>query len=738
MLTYVLPAFGRLQMNRLVIQVVGADPYEDTPEARLELGKEFQAIQRVVEAQPAQKHQVHPAPAARLSDVIRVLQNKKPNCVHFTCHGTQFSRIVLLDEKDEAAPVSHLTIGLLFNALSERIRLVVLSCCYSAEQAERIAEIIDCVVGIEGTVDAKAAAAYSVEFYRNLANDESVARAHELALITFSDHNKQGGALPKLYPRSGVDPAKVFPGRTAPSVAGAARPNGVHTKKYQQAKRVFEENRQRYGVWADESIIKKAGLIDGSSAISYRIEKLRTIDQKIRKVYFDIDTMAGLVGQPGFDSTRGTPSLEWKPAPSKEPGTIKGRVDQLSSTRGHFVGNLPLGINASGTKGTYSFGWTVPILNCDAVTMWEFNNLYAKNDQKHVDGSNLPATPHEYFAALVWFPVKKLTIHLSLPQSSMINEKRPNMQPRCRIFRLKSTAKPIPTKDVLGGGTLYLRPNPKSSWNARNLHWEAVPIDHELPPPVLESRPDGTATLTVEYPPMGSYISLDWDVLELEVSGRLDTLIRQTEHVREELLRHRDCRKTRKESTHTRSIKRLFCDLHENFLQKYGCKAGKGTFETTLLVWNDEKKRLEMVEGFVNGHELPLKSWDFWLPFGAGLGGSCFRTANTRGYRRPLDPSNGSSKYDYLPLPGGKPHECLITFPIDHPEFLKRDLRALGPFRSRQLIGVVTIGSTCKASNLCLLCEGKDQAQIRANMKDLHILRKACQATCDNISSLIL
>ena len=416
-------------MNRLVIQVVAADPYEDTPEARLELDKEFQAIQRVVEVPSRQKHELLPAPAARLSDVIRVLQKNKPNCVHFTCHSTQFSRIVLLGDKDEPAPISHLTIGLLFNALSERIRVVVLSSCHSADQASRIAEIIDCVVGIEGTVDAKAAAAYSIAFYGSLADDKSVARAHELALIMFSHHNKPGGALPKLYLRSGVDASKLFPGRATSSRAGAARPNGVHTKQYQRAKRVFEENRLRYGVWADEFIIKKTGLIDGSSAISYRIEKLRAIDQKISKVYFDIDTMAGLVGQPGFDSTRGTPSLEWRPTPSKEPTSIGGRVEQLSSTRGHLVGNLPLGVDANGTQRTYSFGWTVPILNCDAVTTWEFNNLYAKNDQKHVDGSRLPARPHEYFAALVWFPVKKLTIHLSLPQSSMINEKRANMSP---------------------------------------------------------------------------------------------------------------------------------------------------------------------------------------------------------------------------------------------------------------------------------------------------------------------
>ena len=145
-----------------------------------------------------------------------------------------------------------------------------------------------------------------------------------------------------------------------------------------------------------------------------------------------------------------------------------------------------------------------------------------------------------------------------------------------------------------------------------------------------------------------------------------------------------------------------------------------------------------MVEGFANGRDLPLKSWKFWLPFGLGLGGSCFRTANTQVYRRPLDPSNGSNKHSYLLLPGSKPHECLITFPVDHPKFVKEDLPALGPFRSRQLIGVVTIGSTYKASNLRLLCEGSDEAQMQENFKDLHILRDACQATCDSISNLIL
>jgi hypothetical protein len=760
-------------MNNLVIQFVAADPFEKT---RLGLPEEMMEIQRKIQSSPPRGHRLVPAPAANLEDVIFALQNNRPNCVHFSCHGTQFSKIVLFNGKNEAEPLSQQTVGLLFNTLRGRIRLVTLSCCHSEDQASKIAEMIDCVIGIRGIVEPAAAAAYSAAFYGQLANKQSVADAHNLALITFSHHNPRNRSVPQLFPRAGIDPHTVFPGirssltsnngakvgegastpdapperhrrksypPDAISVSGVSgtqtplTPVASKSKQYRLAKQAFEENRDRYGIWAEELSIVKTASIDGTATVSYRITGLHGLTQNIKRIYFDINTTAGLVSNPRLDSQVDNPTPVWKPIRCKEAESARGVIDRLGSIRGYFVKSIPYA-GASSNPDGYSFGWTVLILNCDAVTTWEFNNLYARNQQRHVDDSLLPG-PQEYFAALIWFPVKKLIINLSLPQPSELKLKVANSSPPThRLFHLKSSDKrPIPINSVVAGDTLYLRPNPTSLWNARNRHWEPVSAGSDSLS-TLVSRPDGTSTLTVHYPALGSYTSLDWEVMQLHVRGRFDSLIRTAEHLRSELLEHRICHRSKKSNPQTKAICDRFHDLHLQLWDRYDGTGRKHKFETALFVWNDAKKRLEMVEGFVNGRPMPAQAWEFWLPFGLGLAGASFRTAKAQIYRRPLDPSENRERENYLELPEQIQHECLVSLPMDHPSLFATDVPALGPFRSRQLVGVVTIGTAYKASGLCSLCRDVIDKGHWEAAKDLQSLRDECQATCDSISDLIL
>jgi hypothetical protein len=729
-------------MDKLSIQFVAADPYEDQPDARLQLTLEYRNMKERVLASTAQKHEMFDAPAARLKDVINELQRNRPNCVHFSCHGTEFSRIVLLNDENGPEPISHVTIARLFNALSGRIRVVTLSCCYSAEQASRIAEFIDCVVGIEGVVGVEAAAAYSLRFYRELAGGQSVAQAHKTALIEFAQKNHKGRPEPILYLRTGVDSEKLFPGRPLPKEPGFS-PAVRRTEAYRMAKQAFEKNCDRYGVWAEELIVRKNLLMDGSAAVSYRIENLCCSMQNIRRVYFDLKSSAGLVNDPEIDLEYSGVPFQWDPAPFRDPKTFKKMLEQLTTTRGHFRGSLEFKCGRNGKRDSYSFGWTVPVLNSDAVTSWEYNNLYLENQQFHIDGSPLPKPPlppQEYFAVLTWFPVKKLTIHLSLPEPAKIHESFAAIKPRWRMFRLKGANQKIPLIDVREKEVLYMRPNPNVAWNETNLRWEALPNHSQSLQPLHQSRPDGTSILAVQFPLLGSYVSLDWDMLQLKANARLDALIRQTDHFRDEFLKHRAARIKKRRPAQNRSVQVLLGELHARLWAQFDQKNPSSQFDTSLLVWNARNHQLQMVEGFVNGRLIPAEAdaWKFWLPFGLGLGGNCFRTANAQAYRRPLDASQASRKQNYLPYPKLIKHECVISLPLDHPDFLEADLPTLGPFRSRQLVGVMTLGSTFKASRLCRLCEDREASEMKQHIQDLHKLREDCQAICDRICSLVL
>jgi CHAT domain len=732
-------------VNKLVIQFVAADPFEKAP---LRVDREYQRIQQKVQRSIDLPHELPAAPAATISDVIFALQRNQPNCVHFSCHGTTLSQIVLLNSNGQAEPLSHQTIGYLFSALRGRIRLVTLSSCYSVEQAQKIADIVDCVIGIHGTVDIGAAAAYFAALYGQLAQNKDVAEAHTVALIEFSSCNS-GDPPPVLLPRAGVEPSSVRPGEdlsgvsiAVPPVAASASatlqppamPPVRRSGQFHLAKRAFEQDRQKYGVWADELIVVKSATIDGTGLVTYRVRGLRTNGHFIRKLHFTLSSEAGLVANPRLDPGRGAPELAWKTSSIKPPKTIQKAIDRLRCTRGFFEGVLSFEALTSRPRKSYSFGWTVPILNCDAVTEWEYENLYSPSET-HIDKS--PITNLEYFAVLIWFPVKKVTLQLNLPDLSEFGPGH-KFLPRARFFQLReSPLSRIPRKDVLVGGSLFLGPRSNSAWSKRRLHWDAVQPDSSSETPVLESRSDGSATLSLEYPSMGSWASIDWDVVVLEPRGRADTLIRRAEELRRQLLRHREFRRKRLFNIRTKTISSIFLDLHTRLWERFDAARGDARFETTLLVWNAQERHLEMVEGFVNGRTPPYRSWSFWLPFGLGLGGQCFRTAAAQLYLRPLNRSQSGDKENYIRLPESVPHECLITLPIDHPDLLARDLPAINPFRARQLIGVLTIGTTSQASELCSLCAVSSDEEKAVTGRILQSLRDECQATCDRIAYLM-
>ena len=239
---------------------------------------------------------------------------------------------------------------------------------------------------------------------------------------------------------------------------------------------------------------------------------------------------------------------------------------------GHFVGNFYSTPEDPPSRKGQTFGWTLPVLNCDAVSSWEYNNLYPKKSQKHVDGSPLPLHL-EYFAALVSIPVKQLTMQLNLPAS--ISEAR-----RCQHFQLKQRKNRSVPKDEVLAKILYLRPNPKSRWGGLNARWEPAPGPLGQHSYTFEYQPDGSAKVSVDYPPIGSYFSIDWQVPDPRVNERFDHLIREAEFAREQLVNWRSVPKTgRGNDRYTNTVK-PFRELHMDLFREFGGRVHSERFET--------------------------------------------------------------------------------------------------------------------------------------------------------------
>jgi hypothetical protein len=152
-----------------------------------------------------------PALAARPDDLIEMLNQHKPQIVHFSAHGKPTGEILLLDKVGglPKAVKSH-AIRELFKTMKDNIRVVLLNACYSKVQARAIVKVIDCAIGINIPITNQAAIAFAASFYGALGFGRSVKDAYEQgrAAILLEGVDKKN--IPELLVKDGVDPSCIF------------------------------------------------------------------------------------------------------------------------------------------------------------------------------------------------------------------------------------------------------------------------------------------------------------------------------------------------------------------------------------------------------------------------------------------------------------------------------------------------------------------------------------------------
>jgi pSer/pThr/pTyr-binding forkhead associated (FHA) protein len=142
----------------------------------------------------------------KLSDY---LLRHTPHIVHFAGHGSTLGKIVLEDETGNAKTVPPEALSQLFRILKDDIRCVVLNACLTEDQAEGIAQEIDCVVGMSREIEDVDAISFAGGFYRGLAYGRSVQKAFELGRNEIDQDSLGGGAIPILKVKQGLDAADI-------------------------------------------------------------------------------------------------------------------------------------------------------------------------------------------------------------------------------------------------------------------------------------------------------------------------------------------------------------------------------------------------------------------------------------------------------------------------------------------------------------------------------------------------
>lgn len=177
---------------------------------RLALDEEARAIEMKLRAS-ANRDQVRfrTCWAVRPDDLLQAFNEEHPTVVHFSGHGSGAAGIMLHDDSGGGRLVPGNALKRLFAVMKDDIRVVVLSACYSVEQAREIASVIDAVVGMADSVEDGAARAFAAAFYRALGFGRSVQNAFEQGLAAIELEGFADVNVPELLVRPGVDPAAL-------------------------------------------------------------------------------------------------------------------------------------------------------------------------------------------------------------------------------------------------------------------------------------------------------------------------------------------------------------------------------------------------------------------------------------------------------------------------------------------------------------------------------------------------
>lgn len=206
-------------MSSVRVLFLAANPRSTT---RLALDEEMHAIQqRLRESGAAERFELRSEWALRAEALPAAIMRHKPSIVHFSGHGTATGELLLVgSQSDQAAPVSPDTLQRLFRILGNDLFCVVLNACFSEAQANALAQIIPCAVGMAREVTDAGAIAFAAGFYEALAFDRSLQAAFELGCtaIELAQQSDQH-LVPQLRLRRDVDAEKL---RLSPMLAPPA------------------------------------------------------------------------------------------------------------------------------------------------------------------------------------------------------------------------------------------------------------------------------------------------------------------------------------------------------------------------------------------------------------------------------------------------------------------------------------------------------------------------------------
>jgi hypothetical protein len=194
------------EMQKIKALFLAANP---SSTSRLAIDEEMRAIEQKFRAAEHRDALVfQSAWAVRPDDLLQQLNQNKPHIVHFSGHGSS-QGLYLTGNNGQERLVTAQALKSLFTTLKDNIRLVFLNACYSREQAQTLAETIDCVIGMKESIRDDAAIAFASSFYRAVGFGRSLQEAFDQGITSLLLEGIPQEDIPELLVKQGVDANKV-------------------------------------------------------------------------------------------------------------------------------------------------------------------------------------------------------------------------------------------------------------------------------------------------------------------------------------------------------------------------------------------------------------------------------------------------------------------------------------------------------------------------------------------------
>jgi len=192
-----------------------------TDTVKLNLDKEYRVVSEALQrGENKNKFNIYIHWNSTALDIQNAILEYSPEIIHFTGHGKESdqelielsekfgiknvgqSGILLHGDNDKTSIATTQAISNMFKILSEKIniKIVVLSACYSSEQAKEISYYIPYVIGMSNEISLNTATNFAESFYqRYILMKENIEYNFKLSKNTIELSNKDDFNVPVLY-----------------------------------------------------------------------------------------------------------------------------------------------------------------------------------------------------------------------------------------------------------------------------------------------------------------------------------------------------------------------------------------------------------------------------------------------------------------------------------------------------------------------------------------------------------